>query len=58
MNGPATGGGRDPDGDGGLVVVRAREASARELAVRLRDRLRERTERAAHRGAETGRVAP
>jgi hypothetical protein len=32
-----------------LVVVHAREASARELADRLQDRLRSRTERAAHR---------
>lgn len=43
---------------GDLVIVHAREASARELADRLRDRLRERTERTAHRGAEARRVAP
>ncbi|MEU5998986.1 hypothetical protein ABZ837_14280 [Streptomyces sp. NPDC047197] len=44
--------------DGDLVVVHAREASARELADRLRDRLRERTERTTHRRAEARRVAP
>ncbi|MEU9188895.1 hypothetical protein AB0D14_31005 [Streptomyces sp. NPDC048484] len=41
-----------------LVVVHAREASARELADRLHDRLRENTERVAHRGAVSRRTAP
>ncbi|MDX3524904.1 hypothetical protein P1P75_00135 [Streptomyces sp. ID05-39B] len=40
-----------------LVVVHAREASARELADRLHDRLREGTERVAHRGDVTRRTA-
>jgi hypothetical protein len=40
-----------------LVVVHAREASARELADRLHDRLRDRTERTAHRAQETRRTA-
>ncbi|MEU2602677.1 hypothetical protein ABZ678_38205 [Streptomyces hirsutus] len=40
-----------------LVVVHAREASARELADRLHDRLRARTERVAHRGDTTRRTA-
>ncbi|WUU80984.1 hypothetical protein OG790_05655 [Streptomyces cellulosae] len=42
---------------GGLVVVHAREATARELADRLHDRLRAATERAAHRGDITRRTA-
>ncbi|MFI8091036.1 hypothetical protein ACIF9R_22400 [Streptomyces sp. NPDC086080] len=40
-----------------LVVVHAREASARELADRLQDRLRSRTERTAHRRVEARRAA-
>ncbi|KES03184.1 hypothetical protein BU52_31825 [Streptomyces toyocaensis] len=40
-----------------LVVVHAREASARELADRLQDRLRSRTERSAHRRVEARRTA-
>ncbi|MEU8654900.1 hypothetical protein [Streptomyces sp. NPDC048737] len=40
-----------------LVVVHAREASARELADRLQDRLRDGTERVAHRGDVTRRTA-
>ncbi|MFD7690891.1 hypothetical protein [Streptomyces sp. NPDC059781] len=40
-----------------LVAVHAREASARELADRLHDRLRAATERAAHRGDATRRTA-
>ncbi|WP_217145822.1 hypothetical protein [Streptomyces sp. AC627_RSS907] len=40
-----------------LVVVHAREASARELADRLHDRLRAGTERAAHQGDTTRRTA-
>ncbi|MCD7442297.1 hypothetical protein K4B79_29260 [Streptomyces lincolnensis] len=40
-----------------LVVVHAREASARELADRLQDRLRSRTERLAHRGDALRRAA-
>ncbi|GAA3505046.1 hypothetical protein GCM10019016_121590 [Streptomyces prasinosporus] len=40
-----------------LVVVHAREASARELADRLQDRLRGTTERAAHRGDTARRAA-
>ena len=42
---------------GDLVVVHAREASARELADRLQDRLRSRTERAAHRRDAARRTA-
>lgn len=42
---------------GDLVVVHAREATARELADRLHDRLRAATERAAHRGDTTRRTA-
>ncbi|MFI1169552.1 hypothetical protein ACH4UM_39900 [Streptomyces sp. NPDC020801] len=42
---------------GDLVVVHAREASAHELADRLQDRLRARTERAAHRGDAARRSA-
>jgi len=42
---------------GGLVVVHAREASAREVADRLQDRLRDRTERTAHRGTQARRAA-
>ncbi|MEU2908335.1 hypothetical protein ACFYM3_04380 [Streptomyces massasporeus] len=41
----------------GLVVVHAREASAREVADRLHDRLRSATERVAHRGDTTRRAA-
>ncbi|WP_320779580.1 hypothetical protein [Streptomyces sp. CRN 30] len=41
-----------------LVVVHAREASGRELADRLHDRLRAGTERVAHRGDTTRRTAP
>ncbi|MCX4999971.1 hypothetical protein OG547_31310 [Streptomyces longwoodensis] len=41
---------------GDLVVVHAREASARELADRLHDRLRRATERVTHRGATTRRT--
>ncbi|MGW6530382.1 hypothetical protein [Streptomyces venezuelae] len=40
-----------------LVAVRAREASARELADRLHDRLRARTERVAHQSDTTRRTA-
>ncbi|MEU9670568.1 hypothetical protein AB0E25_34360 [Streptomyces bobili] len=40
-----------------LVVVHAREASAHELADRLQDRLRDGTERVAHRGDVTRRTA-
>jgi len=40
-----------------LVVVHAREASARELADRIHDRLRSATERAAHRGDTARRTA-
>ncbi|GGY14562.1 hypothetical protein [Streptomyces anandii] len=40
-----------------LVVVHAQEASARELADRLQDRLRAATERAAHRGDTARRSA-
>ncbi|WP_327366052.1 hypothetical protein [Streptomyces sp. NBC_01217] len=40
-----------------LVVVHVREASARELADRLHDRLRSRTERAAHRWDAARRTA-
>ncbi|MFF8941570.1 hypothetical protein ACF1A5_04655 [Streptomyces sp. NPDC014864] len=40
-----------------LVVVRAREGSARELADRLQDRLRNRTDRAAHRSDTARRAA-
>ncbi|MGV9944163.1 hypothetical protein [Streptomyces sp. NPDC003401] len=40
-----------------LVVVHAREASARELADRLQDRLRDGTEHVAHRGDVTRRTA-
>ncbi|MFD8152380.1 hypothetical protein ACFV28_16735 [Streptomyces sp. NPDC059720] len=42
---------------GDLVVVHAREASARELADRLQDRLRSRTQRAAHRRDTARRTA-
>ncbi|MDH6589666.1 hypothetical protein M2161_008772 [Streptomyces sp. SAI-133] len=42
---------------GDLVVVHAREASARELADRLHDRLRDMTERTANRAHETRRTA-
>ncbi|MEU4659142.1 hypothetical protein AB0G32_35285 [Streptomyces sp. NPDC023723] len=42
---------------GDLVVIHAREASARELADRLHDRLRAGTERVAHRGDTTRRTA-
>ncbi|MFF4979141.1 hypothetical protein ACFY3O_03585 [Streptomyces sp. NPDC001046] len=42
---------------GDLVVVHAREASARELADRLQDRLRSRTQRAAHRRDAARRTA-
>ncbi|MCQ9130315.1 MULTISPECIES: hypothetical protein [Streptomyces] len=42
---------------GDLVVVHAREASARELADRLHDRLRGRAEHIAHRARETRRTA-
>ncbi|MET8247678.1 hypothetical protein ABZV31_26710 [Streptomyces sp. NPDC005202] len=42
---------------GDLVVVHAHEASARELGDRLQDRLRSRTDRAAHRGDEARRSA-
>ncbi|MFJ9669107.1 hypothetical protein ACIRPP_31645 [Streptomyces sp. NPDC101219] len=42
---------------GDLVVVHAREATARELADRLHDRLRAATERVAHRGDTTRRTA-
>lgn len=40
-----------------LVVVHAREASARELADRIHDRLRSATERVAHRGDTARRTA-
>ncbi|RRQ88508.1 hypothetical protein [Streptomyces griseofuscus] len=40
-----------------LVVVHAREQSARELADRLQDRLRSRTDRVAHRTHGTRRTA-
>ncbi|MEV8127808.1 hypothetical protein AB0P07_27675 [Streptomyces sp. NPDC085944] len=40
-----------------LVVVHAREASARELADRLQDRLRGNTDRVAHRGDATRKAA-
>ncbi|MBE8471952.1 hypothetical protein [Streptomyces justiciae] len=40
-----------------LVVVHAREASAHELADRLQDRLRGRTDRATHRGDEARKSA-
>ncbi|MFE9173953.1 hypothetical protein ACFYNZ_31620 [Streptomyces kebangsaanensis] len=40
-----------------LVVVHAREASARELAGRLQDRLRSSTDRVAHRRDATRRTA-
>ncbi|MEU3143030.1 MULTISPECIES: hypothetical protein [unclassified Streptomyces] len=40
-----------------LVVVHAREASARELADRLQDRLRSNTDRATHHGDATRRTA-
>ncbi|MFC8419838.1 hypothetical protein ACFUN7_02930 [Streptomyces sp. NPDC057236] len=43
---------------GDLVVVHAREATARELADRLHDRLRAGAERAAHRGDTTRRTTP
>ncbi|MGC0344292.1 hypothetical protein [Streptomyces sp. SLBN-8D4] len=42
---------------GDLVVVHAREASARELADRLHDRLRDRAEHTVHRAHETRRTA-
>ncbi|GGX79668.1 hypothetical protein GCM10010358_37340 [Streptomyces minutiscleroticus] len=42
---------------GDLVVVHAREASAREVADRLQDRLRSRTERCAHRRDTDRRTA-
>ncbi|MDH6223840.1 hypothetical protein [Streptomyces sp. MJP52] len=40
-----------------LVVVHAREATARELADRLHDRLRARAERVAHRGERARRAS-
>ncbi|MFE9775306.1 hypothetical protein ACFYOV_27250 [Streptomyces sp. NPDC005931] len=43
--------------DGELVVVHAEEASAHEAADRLQDRLRARTERAAHRRDSARRTA-
>ncbi|MFI5688036.1 hypothetical protein [Streptomyces sp. NPDC051636] len=42
---------------GDLVVVHAQEASARELADRLQNRLRSRTERTAHRADTARRTA-
>ncbi|MFH7334617.1 hypothetical protein [Streptomyces sp. KHY 26] len=42
---------------GYLVVVHARESSARELADRLQDRLRSRTDRVTHRARCTRRTA-
>ncbi|GGW42903.1 hypothetical protein GCM10010503_19290 [Streptomyces lucensis JCM 4490] len=42
---------------GDVIVVQAQEASARELADRLHDRLRSRTERAAHRADAARRSA-
>ncbi|MFR9799812.1 hypothetical protein ACL02U_28530 [Streptomyces sp. MS06] len=42
---------------GELIVVRAREASVRELADRLQDRLRGQVERVAHRGDDARRTA-